>query len=68
MGFRLYTQSSVETFDDEAAYSFNEAGLLVVHLGGGKGRLTYSSHTWTVVEEPDKSGEYWGLVDPAGEK
>jgi hypothetical protein len=65
MAFRLHTQSGVETFGEEASYSFNEAGLLVVHLGGGKGRLTYSAQTWRVVEEPDKSGDYRDLADPA---
>lgn len=36
----------------------NEAGLLVVHLRRGGGRLTYSPQAWTVIEEPDAAGQY----------
>lgn len=58
MGFKVHNASGYDDFDKDATYSFNEAGLLVVHLGRGGGRLTYSPQAWTVVEEPDASGEY----------
>lgn len=58
MGFRVHSASSHEQFDQQATYTFNEAGLLVVHLGGRGGRLTYSPQAWTVVEEPDRDDQY----------
>lgn len=58
MGFRIHNASGYDSYDGEATYSFNEAGLLVVHLGRKGGRLTYSPRAWTVVEEPDTQGTY----------
>jgi hypothetical protein len=61
MTFRVSTASSGhQNFDDTASYTFNEAGLLVIHLGVNAGRLTYSPQAWMVVEEPDKQGKYPG--------
>lgn len=58
MGFRIHGASGYEEFDNDATYTFNEAGLLVVHLGRGGGRLTYSPEAWRMVEEPDQHGKY----------
>jgi hypothetical protein len=58
MKFKVHNPSGYESFSDEATYSFNEAGLLVLHLGSDGGRLTYSSAAWTVVEEPNQDGDY----------
>ncbi len=43
---------------ERICYNFNQAGLLVVHPGPDGGRLTYSPHARTVVEEPDGDGNY----------
>ena len=58
MGFKVHSGTGYDTFGDGVSYSFNEAGLLVIHLGARGGRLTYSPHAWTVVEEPDNNGNY----------
>lgn len=58
MGFRLHNSAGYDSFDDETTYNFNETGLLVIHLADDGGRLTYSPHAWTVVEEPDRDGIY----------
>ena len=58
MGFKIHSASGQARFGHDAIYSFNQAGLLVVHLGRGGGRLTYSPHAWTLVEEPDDGGHY----------
>ena len=58
MGFKVHKASGYDDFGKDATYSFNEAGLLVVHLGRDGGRLTYSPQAWTVVEEPDAAGDY----------
>jgi hypothetical protein len=58
MGFRVHHPSGYESFDGDATYNFNEAGLLVIHLGNQGGRLTYSPNAWTVVEEPSDEGQY----------
>jgi hypothetical protein len=58
MGFKIHSASGQSRFGHDAIYSFNQAGLLVVHLGRGGGRLTYSPHAWTLVEEPDDGGRY----------
>ncbi len=58
MGFRLHLASGHNDYDDDdATYTFNEAGLLVIHLPHGR-RLTYAAGAWTVVEEPDEDGSY----------
>ena len=57
MGFKVHSATGYDTFEDGISYNFNEAGLLVVHLGHDGGRLTYSPHAWTVVEEPDGAGK-----------
>jgi hypothetical protein len=58
MGFKVHNASGYESYADDATYGFNEAGLLVIKLGGNGGMLTYSPHAWTVVEEPDHDGGY----------
>jgi hypothetical protein len=58
MGFKIRSASGEAKFGPDAIYSFNQAGLLVVHLGRGGGRLTYSPHAWACVEEPDDAGRY----------
>lgn len=59
MAFRVHNASSYDEFGDDDSYNFNEAGLLVVHLGLDGGRLTYSPHAWTVIEQPDPAGNYY---------
>ena len=58
MAFRVHNASTYDDFDGDDSYNFNEAGLLVIHLGLKGGRPTYSPQAWTVVEEPDPAGEY----------
>jgi hypothetical protein len=58
MEFKVHTASGYESYSDESTYNFNAAGLLVIHLGSEGGRLTYSPHAWTVVEEADSQGKY----------
>ena len=58
MGFRVHNPTGYEELGDQASYTFNEAGLLVVHLGVHAGRVTYTSNAWTAVEEPDRTGKY----------
>jgi hypothetical protein len=58
MGFKVHHAWGSDMFEDEVSYSFNEADLLVIHLGRDGARLTYSPHAWTVVEEPDKNGKF----------
>ena len=66
MGFRIHGASGYEEFDKDATYTFNEAGLLVVHLGRGGGRLTYSPEAWRLVEEPGDDGKYQQLDRSSG--
>lgn len=58
MGFKVHSATGYDTFGNSISYNFNEAGLLVIHLGPDGGRLTYSPHAWTVIEEPDGDGNY----------
>lgn len=58
MGFQVHYPSGCDRFEDGDSYNFNEAGLLVIHLGRNGGRLTYSPNAWTVVEEPNDADEY----------
>ena len=58
MEFRVHNASGYDNYGDDATYTFNVAGLLVVHLGRNKGKLTYSPRAWTIVEEPDNEGNY----------
>jgi hypothetical protein len=58
MAFKVHNAAGYESFPDDAAYEFNDAGLLVVRLGADGGRLTYSPQAWTVVEEPARGGDY----------
>jgi hypothetical protein len=58
MEFRVHNAAGYDSYGEDATYTFNEAGLLVVHLGRDGGRLTYSPQAWTAVEEPDKQGGY----------
>jgi hypothetical protein len=58
MAFKVHSATGYDTFGDHISYNFNEAGLLVVHLGPHGGRLTYAPHAWTLVEEPDEQGNY----------
>ncbi len=58
MAFRLHDNSGYQDFDDGATYTFNEAGLLVIHLSNNGSRLTYSPHAWNLVEESDTAGDY----------
>jgi hypothetical protein len=58
MGFKIHSASGEAQFGQDAIYSFNQAGLLVINLGRRGGRLTYSPHAWTLVEEPDDDGRY----------
>jgi hypothetical protein len=59
MAFKVHHAAGYDSFGDGVTYNFNEAGLLVLHLGHDGGRLTFSPHAWTVVEEPDRSGEFY---------
>ena len=59
MAFKVHHAAGYDTFGDDITYSFNEAGLLIVHLGPGGGRLTFSPHAWTVAEEPDHNGAFY---------
>ncbi|MGI8613480.1 MAG: hypothetical protein ACR2KL_06000 [Nocardioidaceae bacterium] len=58
MKFKVHNASGFDTFEGGATYTFNEAGLLVVHIADGGGRLTYSPQAWKVVEEPGEDGKY----------
>lgn len=49
MGFKLYDADGCTNYDDEAAYTFNSAGLLVVVHE--RIRTTYSPGAWLRVEE-----------------
>jgi hypothetical protein len=59
MAFKVHHAAGYDSFGDGVTYNFNEAGLLVLHLGPDGGRLTFSPHAWTVVEEPDRNGEFY---------
>jgi len=49
MEFRVHNAAGYDSYGEDATYTFNEAGLLVVHLGRDGGRLTYSPQAWTAV-------------------
>jgi hypothetical protein len=61
MSFKLYTdkQGSSEEYED-ASYTFNEAGFLVIHEPDGR-RITLSAGAWYSLEEPppDKEKHVW---------
>lgn len=59
MAFKLHHGAGYDTFGDDVTYNFNEAGLLVVHLGPKGGNLTFSPNAWTVIEQPDSNGEFY---------
>jgi hypothetical protein len=58
MAFKVHHPAGYDDFGPDATYTFNGAGLLVIHLGPTGGRLTYAPSAWTVVEEPDDDGVY----------
>ena len=58
MTFTLRTTDNDETFGDQARYTFNKAGLLVVRPGDGR-QITYSPSAWVDIDEPEaKSAMY----------
>jgi hypothetical protein len=58
MAFRVHNASTYDDFDGDDSYNFNEAGLLVIHLGLKGRKADLFATSWTVVEEPDPAGEY----------
>ena len=51
MAFRVYgNDGDYRDFDDEATYTFNDAGLLVVT--DDEARVTYAPGAWYQVEQP----------------
>lgn len=61
MTFKIVTdkQGTYVEYED-ASYSYNEAGFLVIHHGDGR-RTTLSAVAWYRVEEPapDKDKHVW---------
>lgn len=60
MAFKLYTdkEGSYDSYGDEADYTFNNAGLLVVNDGEGK-RITFAPNVWHHLEDamPEGGGQ-----------
>jgi len=50
MAFTLQLVDQLVTFDDDAAYRFNDAGLLVVREGDNRRRI-FSPNSWTWLED-----------------
>jgi hypothetical protein len=57
MAFKLFTdkQGTSTDYGDEASYTFNNAGLLVVDDGQGL-RLTFSPNVWHHIEDDMPQG------------
>lgn len=60
MSFRLQTPEGVEHFDNDASYSFNSAGMLVIRDGKGR-QVILSPVAWNRIEEAEPRSGMVGL-------